>query len=80
MIVRVKLFASAREIAGTGSVDLRLPPSATLGQLREGLAESCPPLRGLPGRWAVNREFAVSDDVRIHPGDEVAWIPPVSGG
>jgi molybdopterin converting factor subunit 1 len=80
--VNVRLFAMLRERAGTGSLELRLQPGATveeaLAQLAEqgGLGEL---LERLPIRTAVNRDYADATTV-LCAGDELALIPPVSGG
>ena len=76
MEVTVRLFAMLRERAGTGEVSLELPEGASVADaLRElrDLAE------GLPLVMAVNREYAREEHV-LEPGDELALIPPVSGG
>jgi molybdopterin synthase catalytic subunit len=81
MRLRVHLFARARDIAGTSSIELDLPKGATVGQLRQRLAEAQPALAALLERsaLAVNDEFA--DDQATLPADaEVALLPPVSGG
>ncbi len=74
--VRVRLFAALRERAGSGSVDIELPEGARLRDVW--------PLLGLGDEpegllFAVNREYAASETPLFH-GDEVAVIPPVSGG
>jgi MoaE-MoaD fusion protein len=74
--VTVRLFAMLRERAGAGSVTLELPEGARVRDALEslsGLAE------GIPLVMAVNREYASEDDV-LDAGDELALIPPVSGG
>jgi molybdopterin converting factor subunit 1 len=81
MLVRVLLFAAARDLAGTDSASVDLPANATVAELRAGLARRFPALAALLNRSAiaVNHDFA--DDTRaLSPGDEVAVIPPVSGG
>ena len=77
MRVVVKLFAGLRERAGTGERRLELPDGALASDVwpELGLGEEEP--AGL--LYAVNREYAEAE----HPlaeGDEVALIPPVSGG
>ena len=77
MRVVVKLFAGLRELAGTGERPLELPDGALASDVwpELGLGEEEP--AGL--LYAVNREYAEAE----HPlaeGDEVALIPPVSGG
>jgi molybdopterin converting factor subunit 1 len=81
MIVRVYLFARAKDIVGTTSVLLDLPEGATIGQLRQRLAEAHPALAPLLERsaLAVSDEFA-EDRTTLPAGAEVALLPPVSGG
>src|SRR5687767_10353526 len=82
MEVEVRLFAVFRERAGRDTVALELPEGATVADAlaaaaREpGLGELLP---RMPVRVAVNREYAAEDAV-IAAGDELALIPPVSGG
>ena len=76
MIVTLRLFAALRERAGTGRLELELPEGARVADALaalEGLAE------GLPLVLAVNREYASPDRV-LQPDDELAVVPPVSGG
>jgi molybdopterin converting factor subunit 1 len=82
MTVSVRLFAILRERAGRDSVEIELPEGATVGDAFERLAET-PGLADLvermPLRMAVNREYA-SAGALISAGDELAVIPPISGG
>lgn len=81
MVTTVHLFAGARELAGTESVAVELPAGATVAALRVELARRIPVLAGLLARSAIaiNHDFA--EDARILlPADELAVIPPVSGG
>ncbi len=78
--MKVRFFARARELAGTDAVDLDLP-SATLAALRAELARRYPALAPLLAHsaLAVNGEYG--DDAQVLTGaDEVAVLPPVSGG
>ncbi|GAC1319543.1 MAG: hypothetical protein NVSMB2_14940 [Chloroflexota bacterium] len=77
--VHVRLFASYREAAGTRSLDTLLPADARVSDLMMLLAERIPGLLTAPGMVAVNQAY-VQPDVQLHDGDEVAFIPPVSGG
>ncbi len=82
MTVHVRLFAILRERAGRDSVEIELPEGATVGDAFERLA-AAPGLgelvERLPLRMAVNREYA-GPATAIAPGDELALIPPISGG
>jgi molybdopterin converting factor subunit 1 len=82
MVVNVRLFAILRERAGRGSLELRLDNGATVADALRALSEM-PPLGELLGRlpvqMAVNRDYA-SAETALEPGDELALIPPVSGG
>src|SRR3954463_6046874 len=75
-MVRVRLFAGLRERAGRSELELELPDDACVG---EALAAVADLTAGVPVVMAVNREYADEGD-RLSPGDELALIPPVSGG
>lgn len=81
MNVRVKLFAAAREIAGSAEIVIDTPSPATAGCVRSALAAQQPKLAALTASslLAVNAEYA-NDATQVSPDDEVALIPPVSGG
>lgn len=81
MTLTVLLFAKLRDAAGADSVSVELPARASVADLRRRLAESYPAVAGLLERSAVavNHDFADADR-RLAAGDEVAIIPPVSGG
>ena len=76
MQVRVRLFAALRERAGSGSVEIDLPEGAVVADVWPSLGLGDEP----PGLlFARNRAYAERGDA-LAPGDEVAVIPPVSGG
>jgi molybdenum cofactor cytidylyltransferase len=81
MTIRVKLFARARDLAGSSELVLDLPEGATVADLRRTLAAEHPKLSGLLARSAiaVNDDFA-QDELVLPAGGEVALLPPVSGG
>mmetsp|Transcript_1333 Transcript_1333/g.5709 ORF Transcript_1333/g.5709 Transcript_1333/m.5709 type:complete len:82 (-) Transcript_1333:141-386(-) len=81
MKVRVLFFANARDLAGTGEAEVELPEGADTSALREELAEKFADLRDLVQSitLAVNQEYT-HELVELHDGDEVALIPPISGG
>ena len=80
--VSVRLFAILRERAGAGELELQLPGGATVADAlaelsrRPALAEA---LTRIDVATAVNREWA-GPETPLHAGDELALIPPVSGG
>ncbi len=76
MLVRVRLFAQLRERAGARELELDLPEGACV---RDALARVDGLADGLPLVMAVNREYAPRD-APLAAGDELALIPPVSGG
>ena len=81
MRIRVRLFAIQRELAGTREVPLDLPDGATVADAWEALVDAYPALA--PGRASVRfaRNGAYADaTTALTDGDEVAMIPPVSGG
>ncbi len=81
MDVTVRLFASLREHAGAGTLALALRDGATvadaIAQLRSGALAGLP--RNAPFVTAVAREY-VTQDHPLAEGDELALVPPVSGG
>src|SRR5688572_15205946 len=80
MEISVRLFAGLRDRAGSSELMLELPEAATVADLLRALGTT--PLGDLPPRSfivAVNREYATADRT-IGREDEVALIPPVSGG
>jgi molybdopterin converting factor subunit 1 len=81
MKVNVKMFALAAELAGGDSLDVELDEPATIGELRQAIAKTCPPLAAIVGHvmFAVDAEYA-TDAAQIGPNAQIACIPPVSGG
>jgi molybdopterin synthase catalytic subunit len=74
--ITVRLFAGLRELAGTGRQELELPEGSSLSDVWAPLELGDEPAGLL---YAVNREYA-GPDTELSEGDEVALIPPVSGG
>jgi molybdopterin converting factor subunit 1 len=81
MRINVKLFAILRERAGASEIALELRDGATIADARQQLSLELPSLRALIDRaaFAVNQTYA-KPDVKLNEGDELALIPPVSGG
>jgi sulfur-carrier protein len=81
MKITVRLFAAAREVVGQQEVLLEIAAGADVAALKAQIASAFPHLAPLVARSliAVNSEYAVNAD-RVNEGDEIALIPPVSGG
>ena len=81
MEITVKFFAIYREKSGTGKMKMDLPKDSSVGSLANEIAHLFPNLTRKPSTLLV----AVNDEYKDHKhvlatGDEVALIPPVSGG
>ena len=81
MKVRTCFFASAREAVGQRQLDVELPDGLTAGDLLQRLISDYPRLAACAPhlRLAVNESYTDAGH-RLGDGDEVAFIPPVSGG
>jgi molybdopterin converting factor subunit 1 len=81
MRVTVRLFARLRDIAGAAELTRDIAQGATIGSVWRQLAGEYPELgqyeRSISS--AVNADYARMDQV-LSDGDEVAFLPPVSGG
>jgi len=81
--MRIFLFGKLAERVGR-EVEYDVPADGcTVGELRRGLAAAVPPiadtLAQLSTRACIDREM-VSESARVLPGQEVAFVPPLSGG
>jgi molybdopterin synthase catalytic subunit len=81
MEVRVLFFGVLKDLAGTAGERISLPDGSDLGDLLAHYEARVPQLKQWRGSMAlsVNQEYAAAD-ARLHAGDEVALLPPVSGG
>ncbi|HKE01242.1 MAG TPA: MoaD/ThiS family protein [Planctomycetota bacterium] len=80
MRVRALLFASLRERAGAGEIDLELPAGSSVDAARDALEARHPGLFAGPVATAVNGAHVRGAGARLREGDEIAFLPPVSGG
>jgi molybdopterin converting factor subunit 1 len=81
MKITVKFFAILRERAGAGEISKDIQDGSTIAQLWASLQQDYPKLAA-PGfrlLYAVNQNYVTPEQV-LKDGDEVAIIPPVSGG
>jgi molybdopterin converting factor subunit 1 len=81
MRIAVKLFARLRDIAGTAELERDVDAGSTAGSLWSSLAREFPELVAYSSSisMAVNADYA-RPDTPLNDGDEVAFLPPVSGG
>jgi molybdopterin converting factor subunit 1 len=81
MRVTVRLFARLRDLVGSGELQYDVPESATIGSVWDALARDYPAIAPYAESMscALNAEYARMT-TRISEGDEVAFLPPVSGG
>jgi molybdopterin converting factor subunit 1 len=81
MRVRVRFFAILKDRAGTAATDLQLDEGATIQSATAQLSKQFPPISDFLPRvaFAVNQQY-VPPTTPLHDGDELALIPPVSGG
>ncbi|MDX1616083.1 MAG: molybdopterin converting factor subunit 1 [Candidatus Promineifilaceae bacterium] len=81
MDVKVRLFATLKDRAGQGHIQVSVPETATVETLLAAAANRYPELAPALDSVlvAVNKAFA-DEDTELNPGDEVALFPPVSGG
>ena len=79
--ITLRLFAVFRETVGSSTLEQEVPVGTTVGQVLEQLISEYPSLAGAEAAvsFSVNRAYASAETV-LHAGDEVAFIPPVSGG
>lgn len=81
MKITVRLFASYREIVGQTRLDVDVSEGSTAGDVLNIFVARHPRLSDLVTTTllAVNREYAAAE-TQLHEGDELAFVPPVSGG
>jgi molybdopterin converting factor subunit 1 len=80
-VIEVLLFGAAADRAGTRKVQLAVEEPTTLAEVWPLLADMHPDLSSMRDTlaFAINGEYAKVDEP-VSPGDEVAVLPPVSGG
>lgn len=79
MKVTAKFFASYRELLGNSEVEVDVEERATVAHLVKKINQLYSVLPSTPVMIAVNAEY-VEVDFRLSDGDEVAFLPPLSGG
>jgi molybdopterin converting factor subunit 1 len=81
MRVNIRLFARLRDITGTGEIERQIADGATVQTVWAALASEFPELKEYEASisTAVNAEYSRME-ATVGDGDEVAFLPPVSGG
>ncbi len=81
MRVNIRVFARLRDIIGVAELDRDVPTGTTAKKIWDDLVEEFPDISTYTGSisTAVNAEYAKMETV-LDDGDEVAFLPPVSGG
>ena len=81
LTVQVRFFAGHRAIVGTAEQQRRLPAGSRVADLWQQLCDDYPALAPYLGRMLIarNQEFCTVE-TPLQEGDEIAFIPPVSGG
>lgn len=82
MNINVLVFAQLREHFGATSWQTELPANGTLQNIQDLMIETFPASKAviLASRFAVNQQYIQTLDHVLQSSDEVALIPPVSGG
>ncbi len=81
MRVSVVLFGSVREAVGQKQLVVDLPSGSSLAELRDRLAAEYPVFEAYGSKLAVSLNLEIArPETRLSDGDEVAFLPPVSGG
>lgn len=79
--IRIKLFAVYQEVIGQSELQLQISPGTSVGQVLDRLLQQYPALERWRSqtRFGINQDF-VEADRQVQAGDEVVFVPPVSGG
>ena len=81
MKITVLLFASLKDIVGKGQLEIEVDEKCSIESLSKKLYELYPKVESYDSsvRIALNQEF-IENDIEMKAGDEVAYLPPGSGG
>ena len=81
MRVRIRLFARLRDVAGSSELARDVPPGSTIKTVWQALASEFPELAGYERSISAarNADYARMSQA-VADGDEIAFLPPVSGG
>jgi molybdopterin converting factor subunit 1 len=80
MTLKILTFGIARDIIGGSTFNVEMPDNATVADLKQQLLNAYPRFGNLSSLLiAVNEEYG-DDETPLHERDDIALIPPVSGG
>ena len=81
MILQIRCFAGLKEVTGAEVISVAVDPPVTVGKIRRQMTQDFPQLSPLLDRclFAVNEDYAAEESV-VEYHDQIACIPPVSGG
>jgi sulfur-carrier protein len=81
MLLNIRLFARARDLAGADTISVDVPDAATVGDLRSSLQEQFPALAPVTPNLhvAIGTDYA-NDAARLDESQSISCFPPVSGG
>lgn len=81
MLLNIRLFARAKDLAGSETISVELPDVATVGDLRSALGEQFPMLEPvIPNlHVAIGTDYA-NDAAALNESQSISCFPPVSGG
>ena len=77
--ITIRCFSLEKEKIGQARINRQYPAKINSQQVYDQLIDEFPDLKGLPVRTAVNQEY-ITEEIAMKDGDEIAFIPPVSGG
>ena len=79
--IKVKLFAILRELVGENEITITLPKGITVNHLNDEILKKYPQLKSLGNKFVTSVNCKVTNgDTIISSKDEIALLPPVSGG
>lgn len=81
MLLNIRLFARAKDLAGSETISVEVPDNATVGDLRSALSEQFPILEQLTSNLhvAIGTDYA-DDTASLDNSQSISCFPPVSGG
>jgi molybdopterin synthase sulfur carrier subunit len=81
MLLNIRLFARAKDLAGSETISVEVPDNATVGDLRSAISEQFPILGSVISNLhvAIGTDYA-NDTATLEESQSISCFPPVSGG